>query len=55
MFLWGVAVLELNSYPDHNKGPDHAPCTCPAKKYVVNKLFSAYFYTCSSECTVLFY
>ncbi len=22
MFLWGVKVLELESYPDHNKGPD---------------------------------
>ena len=21
MILWGVAVLELDSYPDHNKGP----------------------------------
>ena len=21
MFLWGVAVLELDSYPDHNKSP----------------------------------
>ncbi len=22
MYLWGVAVLELDSYPEHNKGPD---------------------------------
>ena len=22
MFLWGVAVLELDSHPDHYKGPD---------------------------------
>ncbi len=29
MNLWGVAVLELDSHPDHNKGPDHAPCDCP--------------------------
>ena len=29
MNLWGVAVLELNSHPDHNKGPDHAPCAGP--------------------------
>ena len=29
MNLWGFAVLELDSYPDHNKGPDHAPCACP--------------------------
>ncbi len=29
MNLWGVAVLELNSNPDHNKGPDHAACACP--------------------------
>ncbi len=21
-FLWGVAVLEIVSHPDHNKGPD---------------------------------
>ena len=24
MNLWGVAVLELDSHPDNNKGPDHA-------------------------------
>ncbi len=29
MNLWGVAVLELDSHPDHNKGPDHAPYACP--------------------------
>ncbi len=29
MNLWGIAVLELDSHPDHNKGPDHAPCACP--------------------------
>ena len=22
MYLWGVAILELDSHPDHNKGPD---------------------------------
>ena len=22
MFLWGVAVLELDSHPDQNKGPE---------------------------------
>ncbi len=22
MYLWGVAVLELDSHPDHNKGPE---------------------------------
>ncbi len=22
MSLWGVAVFELDSHPDHNKGPD---------------------------------
>ncbi len=22
IFLWGVMVLELDSHPDHNKGPD---------------------------------
>ena len=25
MNLWGVAVLELDSHPDLNNGPDHAP------------------------------
>ena len=29
MDLWVVAVLVLDSNPDHNKGPDHAPCACP--------------------------
>ncbi len=24
-----VAVLELYSHPDHNKGPDNAPCAGP--------------------------
>ncbi len=23
MNLWGVAVLELDCHPDHNKGPDY--------------------------------
>ena len=27
--LWGVAVLELDSHPDHNKGPGQVPCVCP--------------------------
>ncbi len=27
--LWGVAIIELDSHPDHNKGPDHAPCAGP--------------------------
>ncbi len=26
MNLRGVAVLELNTPPDYNKGPDHTPC-----------------------------
>ena len=26
MNLWGVAVLDC--HPDHNKGPNYAPCTC---------------------------
>ena len=26
MNLWGVAVPELDSHPDRNKGSDHAPC-----------------------------
>ena len=29
MNLLGVAVPELDSHPDHNKGPDHAPCAGP--------------------------
>ncbi len=29
MNLWVVVVLESDSHPDHNKGPVHAPCTCP--------------------------
>ena len=29
MNLWGVAVLELDSQPDHIKRPDHVPCACP--------------------------
>ncbi len=29
MNIWGVAVLELDSHPGNNKGPDHAPCAGP--------------------------
>ncbi len=29
MYLWGVAVLKLDSHRDHNKGPHHAPCAGP--------------------------
>ncbi len=29
MYLWGVALLELDSHLDHNKGPDQVPCACP--------------------------
>ncbi len=29
MNLWGIAVLGLDSHPDHNKGPGYAPCACP--------------------------
>ncbi len=29
MNLLSVAVLELDSYPDNNKGPDHALCGSP--------------------------
>ncbi len=25
MNLWGVAIPELDSHPDCNEGPDHAP------------------------------
>ncbi len=25
----GVELLELDSHPDHNKGPDHVPCADP--------------------------
>ncbi len=28
MYLWRVVVLELDSHPDQNKGPGHAPCAC---------------------------
>ncbi len=28
MSLWGVALLELDSHPDHNI-PDHSPCANP--------------------------
>ena len=27
--LWGVKVLELDSHPDLNKGPDLTPYACP--------------------------
>ncbi len=27
MYLWGVAVLELDSHTEHSKGPP--PCACP--------------------------
>ena len=36
MNLWGVAVLELDSYPDHNKGPDYAPCPCPKTHPIID-------------------
>ena len=26
MNVWDVAVLELDSHPDHNKGPTRSPC-----------------------------
>ncbi len=29
MNLRGVAVLELDSHPDQDKRPEHAPCACP--------------------------
>ncbi len=29
MNLWDVAVLELDSHPDHNMGPDYTHCACP--------------------------
>ena len=29
MNLWGVAILELDSHPDHNKEEDYVPCACP--------------------------
>ncbi len=28
MNLWGVTVLELDSHPDRNEGPDYALCAC---------------------------
>ena len=34
--LWEIAVLEVDSHPDHNKKrPDHAPCACP-KIYLID-------------------
>ena len=33
--LWLVVILELGSHPDHNKGPDDAPCACP-KTYPID-------------------
>ena len=41
--LWGVAVLEHDSHPNHNKRPDHAPCTCP------NPSHRAYFLAISNS------
>ena len=35
MHLWGVAVLELDSYSDHNKGLD--PSTLPWSKDPSNR------------------
>ncbi len=26
MNQWGVAVLELDNHPNHNKGSNYAPC-----------------------------
>ena len=26
MNLWDIAVIELDSHPDHNRRPDPAPC-----------------------------
>ncbi len=33
--LWSVEVLELDCHPDHNKGPDHAPCACPSHRSLI--------------------
>ncbi len=38
MNLWGVAELELDSHPEHNKGTDHSPCPCPMSKDPSQKL-----------------
>ena len=40
MNLWGVAVLD--SYPDHNKGTDHALCACP-KTHPLHRALTLYY------------
>ncbi len=36
MFLWVVAVLEVDGYLDDNNGPDLAPCEIPKRHYFMN-------------------
>ncbi len=42
MNQWGVAVLELDSHPDQNMGPDHAPCACPKTHPIDQRLLPYY-------------
>ena len=34
MFLWGVAVLDIDSYTDHNKGPDPPKHLAKVLRYI---------------------
>ncbi len=40
IYLWGVWVLELESYTDHNKGSDHSPCSFP-KTHPIDPIHTA--------------
>ncbi len=47
MNLWGVAVLELDSYTDHNKEPEHAPLSgCKKKRFEFSSVDSSNSVTC---------
>ena len=50
MNLWGLAVLELDRYPDHNKGPDHVICACPKTNNIIDPSFTTYQ---PFDCTTL--
>ncbi len=36
MNILGVVVLELDSHPDHDKGPDRAPSVCPKTHPIIH-------------------
>ncbi len=40
MYILVNAVLELNSYLDHNKGPDYAPYACPKTNPIDHRSYS---------------